>query len=282
MNSMKLLQNVPAITKAIIVAGMLGACQNEKDAIVSPVVEQSNEANQKANVAYFYKRLVSDGSTTLKYSGPYKQISYESYLGTNEHINYDYANANVIYARKYNSTNGTIIETSAYKLNSEGKCIESHHVKNGTTQVYIYKYTPEGRLERFYRESNPNDRQEFSYINNGSGNFNLNTIKYYDSKGQLFKQAQYFYYKNEEDASKLNPASIAIGRGKYLPIFGNFNFDAVKQINETNYTDQAASSTVNREYSYTWDDDILTQKVVEKSPIGVNSFKRKFAKLGIL
>lgn len=284
MNSMKLLQNLPAFTKAIIVAGMLGACQNEKDALVNPVAEQAKETNEpnneKTNVAYFYKRLISDGLTALYYTGPYKLLSYESHPGLNAHTDYDYANPNIIYARKKNSSTSAIIETSAYSLNAAGKCTESHHVKNGVTEVYFYKYTPEGRLEQFYKKSNPNDRQEFSYVNNGSGNFNLSTIKFFDSKGQLYKQSHYYYYKDEEDAAKLNPASIAIGRAKYLPIFGNFNFNSIRQIDETNYTNQATSSTVNREFSYTWNED--TQTVIEKNSIGVISTKRKFGKLGIL
>jgi hypothetical protein len=280
---MKLLQNVPAITKAIIVAGMLGACQNEKDAVVAPISEQAEKTdNLKTNVAYFYKRLIGDGSTNLSYSGPNKLISYESVTGSGVHTDYDYNNANIIYARTRKSSNYELIETSAYKLNSEGKCSESHHVKSGTTEIFIYKYNPEGRLEKVYKESNPNLRQEFAYVNNGSGKFNLNTINSYDSKGQLIKQTTYSYYTNEEDISKINPTLIVFGRAKYLPIFGSFNFNSIKSVNETNYINQAASSTSSREFSYTWNDDTWTQNVVEKSSIGVNSFKRKYGKLGIL
>lgn len=61
MNSMKLLRSVHTITKAIIVAGLLGACQNEKDAVVSPIAEQVNQSNnQKANFALYFKRLIAD------------------------------------------------------------------------------------------------------------------------------------------------------------------------------------------------------------------------------
>ncbi|MCE7069408.1 hypothetical protein LZG74_03795 [Dyadobacter sp. CY327] len=153
---MKLLQNLSAITKAIVVAGMLGACQNEKEANVSPVTKQANELNnEKANFALFYKRLLVDGATNLSYSGLNKLISYESVTGSGVHTDYDYNNISIIYARTRKSSNYELIETSAYKLNSDGKCAESHHVKNGSTEIYTYKYNPEGRLEKVYKESNP-------------------------------------------------------------------------------------------------------------------------------
>jgi hypothetical protein len=132
-------------------------------------------------------------------------------------------------------------------------------------------------LEKLYNKNHPNDRQEFSYASNSSGNVNLQSINFFNSNGQKYKDVYYYYYNNEEDKAKINPASIALARGKYLPIFGNFNVNLIKQISESTLTNQISPSTVNREFTYSWVDDI--EIVKEKNNIGVISRKRKYGVL---
>src|SRR5690349_4369405 len=74
-NIMKLLHNAPAITKAIVLAAIMSACQNEKDAVVSPdnSVEQASDANAKT----ITKLLTKDGDVSLSYSGVRNQFAKE-------------------------------------------------------------------------------------------------------------------------------------------------------------------------------------------------------------
>jgi hypothetical protein len=136
---MKLLQNLPAIAKTIVVAGMLGACQNEQEAIVHPITERSEQADQNAklNPTFKVNRLLSDDNVTLSYTGPLRLLYLQTNNGTNEYTSYNYANSNQIVGIKRNVTTQAIIETSVYVINASGKCDESHHVKNGVTEIYL-------------------------------------------------------------------------------------------------------------------------------------------------
>ncbi|MCF2516360.1 hypothetical protein [Dyadobacter sp. CY351] len=278
---MKILQNLPTLTKAIIIAGMLGACQNEKDAVVTPAAEDAQNAdnpNAKLTPTFKVNRLLSDGNATLLYSGPLRRTYKYIDAGANEHTQYGYANANQIGATKYNTLSGAVLETSVYKLDANGKCTESHHKKTGAsvTEVHIYEYNSDGRVKKSYKLNNPNEFQEFIY-GSVNGKINLQSIKYYNGSSK-YKEQTFVYYYMEEDKAKINPACIAIGRGKYLPIFGQFNEHLVKEIKESSFTNQGiSSSTVYREFSYSWNEDIETVK--EKNNLGVISTKRKYGVL---
>lgn len=281
---MKLFQNAPTITKAIIIVGLLGACQSEKDAIVSPVTEQVNEANdENSKISFTLKRLISDGNVTMAYSGPQKLISKEYNANKDEYTEYHYADANQITGVKHNMSNQTTIETSVYVINSEGKCSESHHAVKGVpvNEVYIYKYNSDGLLEKKYNKNNPDERQEFHYSPKTNGKFNLWGIEYYNGNNVKYKELNYYYYNDKEETAKVNPGCIANGRGKYLPIFGNFHTNLIKQVFETTFTYQPTNSlTVPHEFSYTWNGQ--TEIVKEKTGVKIISTERKYATYGLL
>ncbi|MCF0052962.1 hypothetical protein LXM25_23035 [Dyadobacter sp. LJ53] len=278
---MKLLQNLPTLTKAMIVAGMLGACQNEKEAALSPIVEKGQNAdyqNAKLSPSYKVNRLLSEGSNVFQYTGPYRRIFRQINEATKEYTEFNYTNANQISSIKYNSSTQEILEKSVYVLNSEGKCTQSHHKKNGAsdTEVYIYEYNSDGRVKKSYKESYPKDYQVFVY-GTVNGKINLQSIQYYTGPTK-YKEQTFSYYYMQEDKAKINPACIALGRGKYLPIFGNFNEHLVKDIKESSFTNQGiSSSTISREFTYSWNEQIET--VTEKNNLGVLSTKRKYGVL---
>lgn len=278
---MKLLQNTPAIAKTIVIAGLLGACQNEKDVVINPATEKAELAdhqNAKLNPTFKVNRLLADGNVSLQYTGPYRKLFRQINDGLKEYTEFNHASASYISAIKYNALTQATIENSTYILNAQGKCTESHHIKPGASskEVYIYQYNADGRLEKSYKESNPNDYQIFSYSTT-NGKTNLQAIKYYNGSSK-YKEQTFVYYYMEEDKAKTNPACIALGRGKYLPIFGQFNEHLVKEIKESSFTNQGiSSSTVNREFSYSWNEDIETVK--EKNNLGVISTKRKYGVL---
>ncbi|WP_026630517.1 hypothetical protein [Dyadobacter alkalitolerans] len=238
---MKLLQNVPTITKAIIVVGMLGACQNEKDAIVSPVAEQAEQTNNlKTNVSYYFRRLVGDDKIALTYGGPQKmlqtQVDQQSSEFTIYSLNYS---KDKLLASHFTGANEnkTKIGVSEFILNSEGKCIESHHTVSSSPNetVYKYEYNTDGLLEKAYNKNSPSERQEFTYSLKTTGKFNLSKIKFYNANNVETKQLAYSYYSVEEDIAKINPECLANGRGKYIPIFGYFKVNQIKQIVETTF-----------------------------------------------
>lgn len=281
---MKRFKNALTITKVIIAAGLLGACQNEKDAAVSPIAENAEQPNnQKANFALYFKRLIGDGKVTMEYSGPQKLISKEYNTSKNEYTLYSYLDANQITGVKYNSLNQTTIETSVYVTNSVGKCTESHHAVKGVpvNEVYVYKYNSDGLLEKTYNKNNSNERQDFTYTPKTNGKFNLHTIRYYNGNNVKYKELTYIYYNDKEEAAKVNPACLAKGRGKYLPIFGSFSVNLIKQIVETTFTYQPTNSlTVPHEFSYTWNGQ--TEIVKEKVGATVLLTERKYATYGFL
>jgi hypothetical protein len=278
---MKLLHNVPAITKAIIVAGLLGACQTEKEAVVNPITEQAEKAdyqNAKLSPSYKVNRLLSDDYVTLQYTGPYRKLFKQINESVKEYTEFNHTYANQISSTKYNSSTQTVLEKTVYVLNTEGKCTQSHHKINGAsgTEVYIYEYNSDGRVKKSYKESNPKYYEEFVY-STVNGKINLQSIKYYNGDTK-YKEQTFIYHYMQEDKAKINPACIALGRGKYLPIFGSFNEHLVKEIKETSFGNQGvATSTIYREFSYSYSEDIETVK--EKNNYGVLSTKRKYGVL---
>ncbi|MCE7067970.1 hypothetical protein [Dyadobacter sp. CY326] len=284
---MKFFKNALAITKVILAAGLLASCQNEKDADISPVTEQAEKPNnQKANVAFFYKRLVNDGTVKLEYSGPNKIISKEYHPSKSKFIGYNYTVTNQITAVKYNTASQKLIETSVYSLNAEGKCSESKHYDPympDIAVVFRYQYNSNGQLEKVYRKDSPNLRQEFTYIGN-----NLEKVKFFDNKNTLVKQLTYYYYYSLKDNSKLNPTFLANGQGKYLPIFGSFSINLVQKVNETTFKyEPFNTSTIYHVFKYKHykDGDFNDGeiKTVEEIIGGTTILtERKYTALGIL
>lgn len=275
---MKLLQNVPAVAKALLVAGMLASCQNDKDVVLSPITEQARDAdyqNAKLSPSFKVNKLLSDNNTVLQYTGPYRKVFRQIDEDKKEYTEFNYMYDNQISSIKYNYITKAVLENSVYVLNQEGKCTASHHKKNGASvnEVYIYEYNADGRVKKTYKESNPKEYQEFVY-GSVNGKINLQSIKYYNGSTK-YKEQTFVYYYMQEDKAKINPTCIAFGRGKYLPIFGDFSEHLVKDIKETTFNNQGTSSaTVNREFVYSWDEEIETVK--EKNNLGVLSTKRKY------
>lgn len=211
-----------------------------------------------------------------------KLISNEYNESKNEYTEYTYTDANQITGVKHNMLNQTTIETSVYVTDAAGKCTESHHAIKGVpvNEVYVYKYNSDELLEKAYNKNNTNERQEFTYSPKTNGKFNLQTIKFYNGNNVKFKELSYFYYNDKEEAAKVNPACLAKGRGKYLPIFGSFNINLIRQVVETTFTYQPANSlTVPHEFSYTWNGQ--TEMVKEKKGAKVVLTVRNYGTFGL-
>lgn len=242
---MKLLHNAPAITKMIVLAAMMSACQNEKDAVISPAtsVEQEKDANAKTAITY----LIKDGGTKLTYSGIRNQLVKEL-DGAGWLKEYTYSGNKIICALK---KNGVTINKNfiIYTLNAKGQCVESVHaatekVIGGT---YIYVYNEVNQLTLVYHKSLPKLRQVFEYEQDADNSLqgkSLSKITFYDQydkkeKEIIFKHANGKFvvqsnssgnvYETSLEANPLNPVGLAEANSAYLPIFGKFSRYVLKQ-----------------------------------------------------
>ena len=242
---MKLLHNAPAITKAIVLAAIMSACQNEKDAIVSPAtsVEQETDANAKTAVKY----LIKDGGTKLTYFGIRNQLVKEL-DGAGWLKEYTYSGNKIICDLK---KNGVTINKNfiTYTLNAKGQCIESVHT--ATDKViggsYIHVYNELNQLTLVYHKSLPKLRQVFEYEQDADNSLqgkSLSKITFYDQydkkeKEIIFKHANGKFvtqnnsngnvYETTLEDNPLNPVGFAEANSKYLPIFGKFSRFVLRQ-----------------------------------------------------
>jgi len=246
---MNLFQSTSAITKAIIVAGMLGACQTE-NAVVSPVTEQAERANfQNAKISADSK-LISDGSRKLSYSGPRNLLTKETLESYNYFIDYAYTEQ-TIQSTKYEMSTKKKVATNTYTLNSNGLCIESS-VGNNFSGTTVFKYNENQQLILAYNKFEPNDRQEFKYSAEPEGKARLLSVSFYNKENYKIKELTYSYAGATPDLYPLNPDYLASGTGKYLPIFGKFSPYLVKMVTETKHTYHPHKEfTTGETYEYT-------------------------------
>ncbi|MCF2503442.1 hypothetical protein L0663_08655 [Dyadobacter sp. CY107] len=182
---MKLFRNAPTITKALVIVGLLGACQNEKDAVLSPIAEQATAAsNQNAKIAANSK-LISDGSRKLLYSGPRNLVTKETLESYNYYIEYAYSDQYIKSTRYEFSTNKKIADNT-YTLNANGLCIESSvgNNFNGTTK---YEYNENQQLIKAFNKFEPNERQEFEYSLEPNGQARLLSVAFYNKAGDKLR-----------------------------------------------------------------------------------------------
>lgn len=242
---MKLLHNVPAITKAVILAGLMSACQNEKDAIVSPSnsLEQVSDANAKTAVQY----LMKDGATKLTYSGIRNLLTKET-DGNGWTKEYSYSGNKISCDLK---KNGVVILKSfvTYTLNSKGQCVESKYTAGDQAiwGTYIYVYNELNQLTLVYHKDLPKLRQVFEYEQDADNNLqgkSLKKISFYDQYDVKTKEIVFQYangYTNENnqkvfslESNPQNPLGFSDATSKYLPIFGRFSkYELKKSIHKT-------------------------------------------------
>ncbi|MCE7067971.1 hypothetical protein [Dyadobacter sp. CY326] len=295
---MKLLHNAPAITKAIVLAAMMSACQNEKDAIVSPdhSLEQVTDSNAKTAVKY----LIKDGGTKLTYSGVRNQLVKEldgfGYLKE-----YTYSGNQIICDLK---KNGVTINKNfiTYTLNAKGQCVQSVHTATDKViaGTYIYVYNELNQLTLVYHKTLPKLRQVLEYEQDGDNSLqgkSLSKITFYDQydekeKEIIFKHANGKFvvqsnangnvYETALESNPLNPVGIAEANSKYLPIFGKFSRYVLRQTIHKNFTGQIIYPYPVFNYSLTaktLGEEISTYDFITKDDFGqvVSKVERKYS-----
>jgi hypothetical protein len=239
-NNMKLLHTAPAITKAIVLAAMMSACQNEKDAIVSPAgsLEQVTDANAKTAVKY----LIKDGGTKLTYSGV-RNLLVKELDASGILKEYTYNGNKITCDLK---KNGVMIIKNfiTYTLNSKGQCVESVHTATDKViaGTYIYVYNEFNQLTLVYHKTLPKLRQVFEYEQDADNSLqgkSLSKVTFYDQydkkeKEIIFQHANGYTNENNQkdfgmETNPLNPVGLAEANSKYLQIFGTFSRYALRQ-----------------------------------------------------
>lgn len=251
MNNMKILQNLPTLTKAIIIAGMLGACQNEKDAVLSPNVEKASSNSFDNAKTAADSKLISEGSRKLSYSGPRSLLAKETLETHNYYIDYIYS-AQSIQSNKYEMSTNKKVNTNTYTLDANGLCKESS-VGNNFSGTTLFKYNENQQLIIASNKFEPNERQEFKYSAEPAGKATLLSVSFYDEQNYKTKELTYSYAGTIPDLYPLNPDFLASGTGKYLPIFGKFSPYLIKMVTETQHTYHPHKEITSGEiYDYTF------------------------------
>jgi hypothetical protein len=234
MNIMKLIQNAPNIAKALILTGMLGACQNEKVAVVNPLAEQNQRHDFQNFKISAESKLIKDASRVLAYSGPRNLLTKETLESYNYYIEYAY-NGQSISGTRYQISTKNQVEKNVYTLNANGLCIESI-VGNNFKVTTVYEYNENQQLIKAYNKSEPNERLEFDYSDETNGQAMLLSVTFYDKANLKIKELSYSYAGLTPDIYPVNPEYLAAGTTKYLPIFGRFSPYLVKMVTEKEFT----------------------------------------------
>jgi hypothetical protein len=268
---MKLFRKVGPTTKAILLVGLLGACQTENENALAPQAP-ATVSDQNARTAVATGALIKDGNTDLTYNSQNQALlSKESCPSF--YYQFTYAPQLITATRLQYGTSSTEYK---YTLDMSGRCVQSV-----TDKTYIYEYNVSGQLTKCYNKDKPNERREFIYITDADGwKKSLSIVRFYDEWGAKTKQLTFSYgATGVPDKCHLNPDVLPAGVSKYLPIFGTFNTNLVKNLNEEKYlpNGQIASSCTFI-YSYTLDYAGKAKNITVKKVNGtlVSSTDRKY------
>ena len=256
---MKLLHNAPAVTKAIVLAAMMSACQNEKDAIVSPAgsLEQVTDENAKT----ITKLLVKDGDASISYSGV-RNLFKKEFVDKKYSREYLYGD-NKIFGTYTNLANYNKIQSyDVYTLNSKGLCEESA-IQPTIQNTTKYVYNEMNQLILAYNKTHNKQRQEYHYeIDPDGQGESLYSVTFYDKNDVVLKEILFKYMDGTDggytlqDWYPVNPDHLAQSANKYLPIFGKFSKYLVKQkIEKTYYVPNGYPGEKEFNYNYTLSGD---------------------------
>jgi hypothetical protein len=256
---MKLLHTAPAITKAIVLAAMMSACQNEKDAIVSPAgsLEQVTDANAKT----ITKLLVKDGDASLSYSGA-RNLFKKEFLDKKYSREYLYGDNKIIGTYTNLANYNKIQSYDVYTLNSKGLCEESA-IQPTLQNTTVYVYNEMNQLTLAYNKTHNKQRQEYQYeIDPDGQGTSLYSVTFYDKNDVVLKEIFFKYMDGSnggysvQDWYPVNPDHLAQSANKYLPIFGKFSRYLLKQkIEKTYYVPNGVPGEKEFNYSYTFSAD---------------------------
>jgi hypothetical protein len=240
---MKLYKTTTLVIQGMLLAGLLGACQNE-DALIPSESNSTLLNDQNAKTAAELK-LVKNGETTLQYikSGRFTgNLSKVSEVAYYTNYSYDDSSGNLwITSKCYEKATNALVKEIKYQI-SNNRCIKSIDVTNGRN--YELKYNEIGRLDEINESGGgPSQKHVFKYdYLSGPGVERLSEITSSSPVGP-FKRVNFFYtvgsQPSKQDKYHLNPDNS--GLDKYLPFFGKFSDALIQrvQITPLPYTNQS-------------------------------------------
>lgn len=229
---MKLQINTAKILYGMLFMGMLGACRNESDNLITPQQEKNSAENSNARTNTYIPQLLENGSIKLEYNlyGPnIGKLSKQTY-DVGKRWDYTYGNQ-LITAKNFNQY-GTKLSETSYWLDANGRCIQSYNTLENKT--FKYEYNEFGQLKKRYNKNAMTERQEFFYtsVDPSSLSKELTLIKFYNAANNQYQEVGYDYALAgspvKEDKYPLNPEYELFKCDKYLPIFGKFHSKLVK------------------------------------------------------
>jgi hypothetical protein len=239
---MKQFHTIGSLSKGLLLAGLLMACNNEQ--MVTPNETANITAdNKNAKVAAFTPRLLKDGSKELEYYGIYNvnrdKLWKVKDVPAGEYTEFSYNGQTITAQRRKISTNNLVYQVT-YQLDANGRCTESFSTETNKTSKYEYGQL--GRLIKLYEKNNPNERIELGYA---SGVVNqLKTMSFFDKLNTKTREVT-FNYNQQGSANPMenkyptNPVALD-KTAEYLNIFGlfhanlvTFEFDQYLQMNGT-------------------------------------------------
>lgn len=245
---MKLIRNAAMLVNGLLLAGMLGACQNENDSVPGPQAS-ATVSDRNAKTSQLVGQLIKDGNVNLAYNN---QITSSLWKETYANAHHEFAySPQLITGKRYVNGFPNPTMTMTYTLDSYGRC-----VKTVTDKTYLYEYDANGQLKRYYNDSQPNERTEFTYKANADGTANsLATVTFYDASGIKIREVGFNYSLTTPipDKSPVNPDVFAKGISKYLPVFGKFSNHLVQCSSDKKILPNGQTSGVNHYHTYILD-----------------------------
>lgn len=244
---MKLVGNATLLANGLLLAAMLGACQNEN----APIPQATSTVSDRNAKTQSVGQLIKDGSVSLAYNNQDPSALWKEIFDNGARHEFTYGKQSITGKRFINGfPNPTMVFT--YTLDSDGRCTET----TTNNKTHVYDYDANGQLKKYYNKSQPNERTEFTYKADADGITNsLFAVTFYNASGTKTRVLEFNYNLNQPipDKSPLNPDVFPTGISKYIPVFGKFSSNLVQCSADKKFTNGNQVSNVNYYHTYTLD-----------------------------
>ncbi|SDH14782.1 hypothetical protein SAMN04487996_12981 [Dyadobacter soli] len=253
------------VANTLLIAGMLGACQNENEAALAPQTATTvSDHNAKISSP---AQLIKDGDKLLEYSTNAlgrKVLNKIINQTSNCYLTFSYT-PQAVTVKNYQTGTDKYLSEFVYKLDVNGRCYETVAM----SKAYGLEYNADGQLSKRFSKAEVYERTEFVYkVFNGSNAKALHKILFYDKFNDNYRVITY-NYGADPDLLLVNPESFFDTPSIYLPIFGKFNSNLptlmVDEIGTAN--NKTSQSWV---FNYTFNADGYA-KTVSRKIVGSNN-----------
>ncbi|SDH14740.1 hypothetical protein SAMN04487996_12980 [Dyadobacter soli] len=245
---MKLVGNTSILATGLLLAGMLGACQNEhENALIPQAPTTDSDRNAKTQGV---GKLIKDGNVSLAYGNQDPSALWKEISDNGAHHEFTYG-PQLITGKRYINGFPNPTMTFTYTLDASGRCTQTV-----TNKTHLYEYNESGQLKKYYNKLQPNERTEFTYTPDADGITNaLFAVTFYDAAGTKTRELWFNYSLTEPiaDKSPLNPDVFPTGVSKYIPVFGKFSNNLVQCSADKKFSNGKQISNINYYHTYTLD-----------------------------